>query len=193
MYIQSHHSSCQIRVSKVLTQSLIIYLPSNISFLLKVATRIWRSLPLPLLSNFVSTITTNSFSPSSRNTQPSWQSLRCCSFSSEQHFSDFSANINHLGILLKTSDSYLLHPEKGLQFYISNQFPGDAAGLKTTFGVARIYSTVYSALPSSPDYSCFRAQLKYHRLKESIPNQTRPGNIPIALCPYFLKLFTPSY
>ena len=133
------------------------------------------------------------FLPKFYNTGPSWQSLRCYSFSSEQHFSAFNANINHLGILLKTSGSYLLHPENGLWFCIFNQFPSDAAGLKTTFGVARIYSTVYSTLLSSPYYSCFRAQLKYHRLKEFIPNQTRPGNIPTALCPHFLKLFTPSY
>ena len=39
-YIQLHSSSCQIRVSKVLAQSIIIYLPSNISFLLNMAARI---------------------------------------------------------------------------------------------------------------------------------------------------------
>lgn len=29
----------------------------------------------------------------------------------------------------------------------------------------------------SPNYSCFRAQQKYHCLKKAVPNQTRPGNI----------------
>lgn len=91
----------------------------------------------------------------------SWQP-RCCSFS-------FRAALLRLqckykspgGILLKTSDSYLLHPVASCNFTF-NQFPGDAAGLKTHIWSRQNLHCLLSS-PFISWHSCFRAQLKYHR------------------------------